>query len=134
MFEMCKLAAPSMISNNNGKIVNIGSFWAQLGVKNQLAYCASKLSIEALTRCLAVEWAQYNIQINTVAPGHIMTDISAEALNDEKVRKNIIRHIPANRVGQPEEVAYTVLFLCSQEANYITGHTFYVDGGQLIKW
>ena len=87
-----------------------------------------------MTRCLAVEWARYNIQVNTVAPGHVMTDISKAALQNEKIRNDILRRIPARRVGDPQEVAYLVAFLCSQESNYITGHIYYIDGGQLISW
>jgi NAD(P)-dependent dehydrogenase (short-subunit alcohol dehydrogenase family) len=81
-----------------------------------------------------VEWARHNIQVNTVAPGHIMTDISKEAMENEKLSKLILGRIPARRIGEPEEVAYLVGFLCSQESNYITGHIYYIDGGQLISW
>ncbi len=87
-----------------------------------------------MTRCLAVEWARYNIQVNTVAPGHIMTDISKTAMEDEELSKEILRHIPARRLGDPEEVAYLVAFLCAQESTYLTGHIYYIDGGELIAW
>jgi len=134
MFSLCRDFGKQMVQRGGGKIVNVGSFWGRLGVSKQLAYCVSKAGIEALTRCLAVEWARYNIQVNTVAPGHIMTDISKTALEDEKLRNAILRRIPARRVGEPEEVAYLVAFLCSQESNYITGHTYCIDGGQQISW
>ncbi len=134
MFSLSRDVARQMIPRGGGKIVNIGSYWGQLGVPRQLAYCVSKGAIEAMTRCLAVEWARYNIQVNTVAPGHIMTDISKAAMEDEKLRKIILRRIPARRVGEPEEVGYLVAFLCSQESNYLTGHIYYIDGGQLISW
>ena len=87
-----------------------------------------------MTRCLAVEWARYNIQVNTVAPGHIMSDISKAAMEDEKIRDLVLRHIPARRIGEPEEVAYLVAFLCSQQSNYLTGHIYSIDGGQQIAW
>ncbi len=112
----------------------MGSFWGQLGVSKQLAYCVSKAAVEAMTRCLAVEWARYNIQVNTIAPGHIMTDISKAALENENLRNEIQRRIPARRVGNPEEVAYLIAFLCSQESSYLTGHIYYIDGGELICW
>ena len=134
MFSLSRDIARQMIARQGGKIINLGSFWGQLGVRKQLPYCISKGAIEAMTRCLAVEWARYNIQVNTVAPGHIMTDISKAALENEKIRNDILRRIPARRVGNPEEVAYLVAFLCSQESNYITGHIYYIDGGQLISW
>jgi NAD(P)-dependent dehydrogenase (short-subunit alcohol dehydrogenase family) len=81
-----------------------------------------------------VEWARYNIQVNTIAPGHIATDFSKDAMSDERLRNMILRRIPARRLGDPDEVAYLVAYLCSQEANYITGHIYYIDGGQLIAW
>lgn len=134
MFSLSRDVAGHMIKRGGGRIINMGSFWGQLGVSKQLAYCVSKAAIEAMTRCLAVEWARYNIQVNTVAPGHIMTDISRVALENERLRDEILRRIPARRVGDPEEVAYLVAFLCSKESNYITGHIYYIDGGQLISW
>jgi NAD(P)-dependent dehydrogenase (short-subunit alcohol dehydrogenase family) len=134
MFSLSRDIAKQMIDRQGGKIINLGSFWGQLGVRKQLPYCVSKGAIEAMTRCLAVEWARHNIQVNTVAPGHIMTDISKAALDNEKIRDDILRRIPARRVGDPQEVAYLVAFLCSQESNYITGHIYYIDGGQLISW
>ena len=134
MFSLSRDIARQMIAIGGGKIINMGSFWGQLGVKKQLAYCVSKAAIEAMTRCLAVEWARYNIQVNTIAPGYIMTDISKAALENEKLRNEILRRIPARRVGSPEEVAYLVAFLCSQESSYLTGHIYYIDGGELISW
>ncbi len=134
MFSLSRDIARQMVARQGGKIINLGSFWGQLGVRKQLPYCISKGAVEAMTRCLAVEWAKHNIQVNTVAPGHIMTDISKAALENEKIRDDIMHRIPARRVGNPEEVAYLVAFLCSQESNYITGHIHYIDGGQLISW
>jgi NAD(P)-dependent dehydrogenase (short-subunit alcohol dehydrogenase family) len=134
MFSLARELGKQMIQRGGGKIVNMGSFWGQLGVRKHLPYCAAKAAIEAMTRCLAVEWARHNIQVNTVAPGHIMTDISKAAMENEKVRDTILRRIPARRVGEPEEVAYLVAFLCSDEASYLTGHIYYIDGGQQISW
>ena len=134
MFSLSRDIARQMIDRQGGKIINLGSFWGQLGVRRQLPYCISKGAVEAMTRCLAVEWARHNIQVNTVAPGHIMTDMSKTVMENEKIRNEILRRIPARRVGNPEEVAYLAAFLCSRESNYITGHIYYIDGGQLISW
>lgn len=134
MFSIARDIARHMIDRGGGKIVNMGSFWGQKGVRQHVAYCVSKAAVEPMTRCLAVEWARYNIQVNTVAPGHIMTDISKAAMEDEKLREDVLRRIPARRVGEPEEVAYLVAFLCSQQSNYLTGHIYYIDGGQQIAW
>lgn len=134
MFSFARDLAGPMISRGGGKIINIGSFWGQLGVNRNLAYCASKAAIEAMTRCLAVEWARYNIQVNTIAPGHITTDVSKQAMENEKLNALILRGIPARRLGEADEVANLAAFLCSQESNYITGHNYYIDGGQFIAW
>jgi NAD(P)-dependent dehydrogenase (short-subunit alcohol dehydrogenase family) len=134
MFSLAREIGRHMIARGGGKIINMGSFWGQLGVAKQVAYCVTKAAIEAMTRCLAVEWARHNIQVNTVAPGHIMTDISKAAMANDKLRDEILRRIPARRIGEPEEVAYLVAFLCSQESNYLTGHIYYIDGGQQIAW
>lgn len=134
MFSLSRDLGKQMVQRGGGRIINIGSFWGQLGVKKQLAYCSAKAAIEAMTRCLAVEWARHNIQVTTVAPGHIKTDISKAALENEKIRDGILRRIPARRVGEPEEVAYLVAFLCSNESSYLTGHIYYIDGGQQISW
>jgi NAD(P)-dependent dehydrogenase (short-subunit alcohol dehydrogenase family) len=134
MFALARDVAREMIDGGGGIIVNMGSFWGQFGIRKQLAYCVSKAAIEALTRCLAVELADHNIRVVTVAPGHILTDISRPALENEKLRERILRKIPARRIGSPEEVAYLVAFLCSEQASYITGHVYYIDGGQSIVW
>ena len=134
MFSLARDIARQMVKRGGGKIISMGSFWGQKGVRQHLAYCVAKAAIEAMTRCLAVEWARHNIQVNTVAPGHIMTDISKAAMEDEKIREEVLRHIPARRIGEPEEVAYLVAFLCAQESNYLTGHIYCIDGGQQIAW
>ena len=133
MFSLSRDIARQMITRGGGRIINMGSFWGQLGVSKQIAYCVSKAAIEAMTRSLAVEWARYSINVNTVAPGYIRTDMSKHALENEQLRNRIQRLIPAKRFGNPEEVAYLVAFLCSQESNYLTGHIYYVDGGVLIS-
>jgi len=134
MFSFSREIAKQMIPRGGGKIINNGSFWGQLGVSKHLAYCVAKASIEAMTRVLAVEWARYNIQVNTIAPGHILTDLSQPIMEDEKLLKQVLDRIPARRLGDPEEVAHLVAFLCSREANYLTGHNYYIDGGQFIAW
>ena len=98
-------------------------------MSKHLAYCVAKASIEAMTRVLAVEWARYNIQVNTIAPGHIMTDLSKPIMEDEKLRKQVLGRIPARRMGDPEEVAKVVLFLASDLASYLTGQVIQITGG-----
>ena len=92
------------------------------------AYSASKAGVIALTRCLAVGLAKHNIRVNCVAPGFIDTPMVARIMNEQRVR-NVEQRVPLKRHGKAEEVAYTVLFLASPEASYITGQTIAVDGG-----
>jgi len=134
MYSFSREIAKQMIPRGGGKIINNGSFWGQLGVSKHLAYCVAKAAIESMTRVLAVEWARYNIQVNTIAPGHILTDLSKPIVEDEKLRNQVLGRIPARRFGDPEEVAHLVAFLCSREADYLTGHNYYIDGGQFIAW
>lgn len=132
MFSLARGIARQMIPRGGGRIVNMGSISGQGGGSKQVAYCASKAAVEAMTRSLAVEWARYNINVNTVAPGYISTDMSKPVLNNEPLLTKLKRLIPARRFGNPEEVAYLVAFLCSQESSYLTGHIYYVDGGVLV--
>jgi len=122
-----------MIKRGGGRIVNMGSVSGQGGGSKQVAYCASKAAIEAMTRSLAIEWAKYNITVNTVAPGIIRTDMSRPGWENETSLGKIQSQIPVHRLGEPEDVAHMVAFLCSNESRYITGHIYYVDGGFMIS-
>lgn len=131
MFFLARDVAQQMIPKGGGRIINMGSVSGQGGGSKQVIYCASKAAIEAMTRSLAAEWAKYNINVNTVAPGYINTDMTKPALENEQRRSEFQKMIPLKRFGEPEDVANLVVFLCSQEASYLTGHIYYVDGGVL---
>jgi len=118
------------LKKDGGRIVNIGSFFDKLGVPDNLAYCASKAAVAAMTRCLAVEWAQYGIAVMNVAPGYIETDLNREFLGRDSVRKWMEKRIPVQRPGQPEEVARLVGSLFSDDIGFLTGETIYIDGAQ----
>ncbi|MGH3661741.1 MAG: SDR family NAD(P)-dependent oxidoreductase [Micromonosporaceae bacterium] len=139
-FHGCRAAAELMTRQQSGRIVNIGSVAGQRGAADGLAYAASKAGIEGMTRRLAVDLARHGVTANVVAPGVTSTDIrknSAEVLGDLVdmnrgigASKDVMDFlIPAGRAGQPSEVAAAVVFLASDEAAYITGHTLHVDGG-----
>lgn len=113
-----------------GTIVNIGSFFDKLGVPDNLAYCASKAAVAAMTRCLAVEWASDGIRVMNVAPGYIETDLNRDFLAHEKVRKWLASRVPVGRPGQPAEVASLVGLIFAENIAYLTGETIYIDGGQ----
>jgi glucose 1-dehydrogenase len=121
-------------TQRSGKIINISSVHEELPFPNFTAYCASKGAIKMLTRNLAVELAPLNITINNVAPGAIETPINTKLLNDPEKLNALLKNIPLGRLGQPSDVASLVTFLVSSEANYITGSTFFVDGGLLWNY
>jgi NAD(P)-dependent dehydrogenase (short-subunit alcohol dehydrogenase family) len=121
---------PYLKANGGGTIVNIGSFYDKLGVTGNLAYCASKAAVGAMTRCLAVEWAGDGIQVLNVAPGYIETDLNRDFLAQDKARAWLRKRIPAGSPGSPEEVARLVGAILDEQIPFLTGATIYLDGGQ----
>ena len=127
VFRLCRAVARPMMARKRGRIVNVSSVAGTKGGKGQTNYAASKGAIEAFTRALAVELAPKGINVNAVAPGVIVTEMSAfvrEAAGDE-----VLSRILLKRYGNPEDVARAVVFLASEDAAYITGVTLPVDGG-----
>lgn len=129
----CQAAYPHLVASGGGLIVNIGSFFDKLGVKRNLAYCASKAAVGAITRCLAVEWADKGIRVINVAPGYIETDLNAEAMKEGgPLRSYLDKRIPRARPGTAAEVGTLVAALFTPAGNFLSGETIYVDGGQGI--
>jgi NAD(P)-dependent dehydrogenase (short-subunit alcohol dehydrogenase family) len=131
MFLSCQRVGKHFIAQQYGKIINIASHWGFIGVSHVAPYCASKGGVLQLTRALAVEWARYNITVNAVAPGYVATELNEEARNTERLRNHMLRQIPLRRFCQAEEVGHAVAFLSSDAANFITGQTLVMDGGQI---
>ena len=129
-FNGIKSVARPMIKNKAGRIINITSVIGQIGNAGQSNYAASKAGIMGLTKSMAKELGSRNITVNAVAPGYIITDMTNE-LNDE-VKEQLKSSIPLGRLGTPDDVANLVCFLASDEAGYITGQTFNVDGGMVM--
>ena len=123
---------PHLKRAGGGLIVNIGSFFDKMGVARNLAYCASKAAVGAITRCLAVEWAGDGIRLVNVAPGYIVTDLNRDSLSKSEVQRWLERRIPVARPGTPEEVATLVATLFKSEIGFLTGETIYLDGGQSL--
>jgi NAD(P)-dependent dehydrogenase (short-subunit alcohol dehydrogenase family) len=115
---------------NGGTIVNIGSFFDKLGVPDNLAYCASKAAVAAMTRCMAVEWAQDGIRVMNVAPGYIETDLNRDYLAREKVKAWMKQRIPVGGPGAVDDVAHLVAAIFSEKIGFLTGETIYIDGAQ----
>jgi NAD(P)-dependent dehydrogenase (short-subunit alcohol dehydrogenase family) len=112
-----------------GCIVHIGSTHGQVGFKGASAYGIAKAGVGHLAKMLSIEWAQYNIRVNTVAPGSTMTESRAPSFSDPVRKEELLSRIPLHRFGLPEEIASAVKYLASQEASYITGQTLMMDGG-----
>ena len=115
-----------------GKIINISSVHEELPFPHFASYCASKGGVKMLTRNLSIELAPYNITINSIAPGAIETPINKNLLNDPAKLGALLENIPLKRLGTPEDVASMALFLASDDCSYVTGTTFFVDGG--LTW
>jgi NAD(P)-dependent dehydrogenase (short-subunit alcohol dehydrogenase family) len=126
----CREAYPHLRKSGEGLIVNIGSFFDRLAVAENLAYCASKAAVGAITRCLASEWAKDGIRVIDVAPGYIETELNREFLASEKTKSWIKRRVPVGRPGNAGEVARLVGALFSERISFLTGETIYIDGGQ----
>ena len=124
-----KAVLPTMIANRRGKICNVASTAAHIGLKNAAAYCASKGAVLALTRQAGVQYAPLNIQINSVSPGTTMTGIQKQ-ITDEQ-RAAFLPPTPVGRFARPEEVAAAILFLCSEGSSFVTGADLSVDGGMV---
>jgi 3-oxoacyl-[acyl-carrier protein] reductase len=129
-FLMSKFAIKKMLKNKSGKIINITSVVGHTGNVGQANYTASKAGIVAMSKSLAIEYAKKNININCISPGFISTAMTDKI--DEKFKDSIISKIPANRLGQPEDIANAVIFLASPGSDYINGETLHVNGGMYL--
>jgi glucose 1-dehydrogenase len=118
-----------MASNGRGKVINISSVHEEMAFPNFAAYCASKGGVRMLTRTLAVELGPLGITINGIAPGAIETPINSKLLNDPVKLKSLVGQIPLGRLGTPADVAGLAVFLASGDSDYVTGTTYFTDGG-----
>ncbi len=129
-FLVTRAGARQMVKQGQGgKIVFISSVHEDIPFPGYTSYCASKGAIRMMMRNLAMELAPYKINVNNVAPGAIATPINQKVLENPQQKKNALSEIPWGRFGQPEEVASVTAFLASAEADYVTGSTYYIDGG-----
>jgi len=129
-FLLSKFAIKKMLKNKSGKIINITSVVGHTGNLGQANYTASKAGIIAMSKSLAIEYAKKNINVNCISPGFIKTAMTEKI--DEKFKDIIISKIPSGRLGEPDDVANAVLFLASNQSNYINGETLHVNGGMYM--
>jgi NAD(P)-dependent dehydrogenase (short-subunit alcohol dehydrogenase family) len=132
-FLCCKYSIAQMIKGGGGVVINVSSEAGIVAIKNQVAYNASKAGLISLTKSIAVDFASHNIRANCVCPGTTETPLVTSALakqaDPEKVRRELEKVRPADRLGRPEEIAYGILYLASDESCYATGAVLSIDGG-----
>ncbi len=132
VFRMTRAAVVEMLKRGLGSIVNISSIASLVGIPLLPVYAASKGALDALTRAVAVDYAKDGIRCNVVNPGLIATPMAAPLMADPERLEPILSHYPIRRPGKPEEVAAMVLYLASDEASWVTGGTFTIDGGMTV--
>ena len=131
VFIVSQQVAKYMMARRAGKIINIGSMQSELGRKTITPYAASKGAVKMLTRGMCAELAEYNIQVNGIAPGYFATDMTEALVNDEAFSSWLYQRTPAARWGKPEELIGSAVFLASAAADFVNGHLLFVDGGML---
>jgi 3-oxoacyl-[acyl-carrier protein] reductase len=131
MFYFCRAALPCMMDKDYGKIVNVTSIMGEVAGQGQSIYNTSKGAAKMMTQGIAVDCSGYNINVNAVAPGMVLTGLTHNMLGDPDQAQYFLEKIPKRRIGEPDDIASAILFLCSEEASYIHGETLRVDGGMM---
>jgi NAD(P)-dependent dehydrogenase (short-subunit alcohol dehydrogenase family) len=132
LFFCAQAVGKVMIQQKKGKIINISSQTGTVAIPQRAAYCSSKGGVNQLTKVLAIEWGQYNINVNAIAPTFIETPFTKPMFEKDGFREYVLRNIPLGRVGKPEDVIGAVIYLASEASNLVTGHILLVDGGWTV--
>jgi NAD(P)-dependent dehydrogenase (short-subunit alcohol dehydrogenase family) len=132
VFHGCRAAAPYLIGQKSGKVINLASVLAAVALPGYTMYAATKGAVIALTRTLAVEWARHNVQVNAIAPGWFVTDMNEAAFADPRIHERLTRDIPARRTGRLEEIGPLALYLAGPGSEFMTGQTIFLDGGHTV--
>jgi 2-deoxy-D-gluconate 3-dehydrogenase len=133
VFRLSQLAGNEMLKRGSGKIINIASLLSFQGGIRVPAYAASKGGVAQLTKALANEWAGRGVQVNAIAPGYFRTENTTALQQDETRNRQILERIPAQRWGEPEDLAGAAVFLASSASNYVNGEVLVVDGGWMAR-
>ncbi len=128
-FLCSRAVAPYMKEQSYGRVINIASMIALVGLPERSAYCSSKGGLIQLTRVLALEWASYNITVNALCPGPFATEMNIPVMNNPQANQFFLDHIPLGRWGQPEELRGAIIFLASHASSFMTGAALVIDGG-----
>ncbi len=131
-FFACQAVAKYMVKQNSGKIINISSQAGSVGLIRRAAYCASKGGLDNLTRELALEWAQFNINVNAVAPTFVETNLTRPMFEEEEFKNYVKQNILFDRMAVPSDISGGVLYLASRASDMVTGHILLIDGGWTI--
>jgi Dehydrogenases with different specificities (related to short-chain alcohol dehydrogenases) len=132
-FELSYEASKFMIPQRSGKIINICSLFSYLGGQWSPAYAATKHGLAGFTKAYCDELAQYNIQVNGIAPGYYATDLTLQTRSNPETNKRVLEHIPAGRWGETQDLMGAVVYLASRASDYVNGHLLVVDGGYLVR-
>lgn len=130
-FKVSRAVVPQMISRKEGKIINICSLQSELGRSTIAPYAAAKGGLKMLTKAMATEWAQHNIQVNGIGPGYFITDMTKSLAENQEFDQWLKHRTPAQRWGKPEELIGTLIFLASAASSFVNGQIIFVDGGIL---
>lgn len=129
VFFMAQAVGGQMIRQGGGRIINVASILGLVGERQVLPYCVAKGGVIQMTRALALEWAKYNINVNALCPGYVITPMNEADLKDEKIYNHLVKSVPMRRLGQIEDMAGAAVFMASDAAGYMTGQCLVIDGG-----
>ena len=133
VFLFSQAVAPCMIRQRSGKIINISSNSDNLAPPYFSAYCVSKAGLSMFTRCLASELAPFNVCVNAIGPGHVLTPMTAKVYEDPEKRRQMLDTVPMGREGDVRGIGLLVVYLASEASDYMTGEILHLDGGQLMR-
>lgn len=122
-----------LVAQRSGKVINVASNFAFMGIAQHAAYCASKAGVLAFTRSVAVEWAAHGVQVNALAPGYFATSLNTELRSVPDALARVLKAIPARRMGEPDELGAWLVLLAGSASDYMTGETIVIDGGQAAR-